>query len=250
MSSSFARSVSRHTLNLDLSAARHEAPVRLSGLLTDLFTIVIRIRETDSLGDPQALRKLITWYLDLFQKNGETASRNRGDILDAMYAVVALIDEAVLSSGGECREYWLGRPLQLDYFGEAMAGEEFFNRLEGVLKTPGEKSDVIEVYFLCLALGFEGRYKLTDRSRLSAYMKQCADALSKHTAFDTSLSPRALPRKKMQVPQTNSRMRMYIPFAAALLIATGLGIWLWGVISIRAAAANIIALLNTLRGVL
>ena len=74
--------------------------------------------EAEDLGDPAALRKLINYYLELFQKNCATMKLTQASIDDAKYALVALMDETVLSVPGACRDYWISRPLQLDYFGE------------------------------------------------------------------------------------------------------------------------------------
>jgi len=132
----------------------------LQGLCTDLFLIVIRMREAEDLGDPASLRKLITYFLDLFEKNCKAIGIPPDSIQDAKYALVALIDETVLSVPGVCRDYWFTRPLQLDLFGDNIAGEEFFNKLQRMQNEIERKKDVLEIYYICLSLGFEGKYKL------------------------------------------------------------------------------------------
>jgi type VI secretion system protein ImpK len=147
------------TMNLDLTKTLGGSR-ELSGLCTDLFLIIIRMREAEDLGDPASLRKLINYYVDLFQKNCETLKLSAESITAAKYALVALMDETVLSVPGACRDYWVSRPMQLDYFGDNLAGQEFYKKLEGLLVQPESKKDVLEVYYLCLALGFEGKYKI------------------------------------------------------------------------------------------
>ena len=71
------------------------------------------------------------------------------DYNQARFAVFAWIDEAILNSS------WQGEQLQLLYYNTAEAGELFFERL-GALGP--HQRDVREVYFLCLAMGFLGRY--------------------------------------------------------------------------------------------
>jgi type VI secretion system protein ImpK len=57
------------------------------------------------------------------------------------------------------RDLWAGNPLQLQYFNEVSAGEEFYTKLEGLRNAEDPKKlDVLEVYFLCLSLGFKGKY--------------------------------------------------------------------------------------------
>lgn len=73
----------------------------------------------------------------------------------ARYAIFAWIDEAILSSSWMQRQRWQGEQLQRIYFQTADAGEGFFERLN-VLGP--HQQDVREVYYLCLAMGFMGRY--------------------------------------------------------------------------------------------
>ena len=73
----------------------------------------------------------------------------------ARFAIFAWIDEAILNSSWEHRTQWQGEQLQRTYYRMADAGEIFFERLNTI--GPHQR-DVREVYYLCLAMGFTGRY--------------------------------------------------------------------------------------------
>lgn len=75
----------------------------------------------------------------------------------AQYAVVALVDEIVMSSTWPGAEQWRREPLQLHYYDNLLAGEEFFKRLDEL--RPGSDDDLMEVYLLCLTAGFQGRFR-------------------------------------------------------------------------------------------
>jgi type VI secretion system protein ImpK len=169
MASSFAQTLASQTMNLDLSKTMG-GPRDISALCTDLFLIIIRMREAEDLGDPASLRKLIGYFLDLFEKNCAAIGMAQDSIVEAKYAIVALMDETVLSVPGACRDYWISRPMQLDYFGDNIAGQEFYNKLQKLLLQPENKKDVLEAYYLCLALGFEGKYKIADPAERFAIM--------------------------------------------------------------------------------
>jgi type IV/VI secretion system ImpK/VasF family protein len=74
------------------------------------------------------------------------------------YAVVALLDEVVMASEGPLRAHWSAQPLQRVYFEESVAGESFFRHLARVRADPA-RIDVLRVFHLALALGFEGKYR-------------------------------------------------------------------------------------------
>ncbi len=75
----------------------------------------------------------------------------------AQYAVVALVDEIVLSSTWPGSEQWRREPLQVHYYDNLLAGEQFFVRLDEL--RGDTDADLLEVYFLCLCAGFQGRFR-------------------------------------------------------------------------------------------
>lgn len=73
----------------------------------------------------------------------------------ARFAVFAWIDESILSSNWSEKGKWQGEQLQRTYFQTTDGGELFFDKLN---QLSSEQNQVREVYYLCLALGFTGRY--------------------------------------------------------------------------------------------
>lgn len=76
---------------------------------------------------------------------------------DAIFPVVAFVDELFLCSNWGFKKDWQLEPLQRTYFNTTNAGSEFYDRLS-VLNKFGPDKDVREVYALCLGLGFRGKY--------------------------------------------------------------------------------------------
>lgn len=77
------------------------------------------------------------------------------DIDHARYAVFAWIDEVILNSSWDNKEQWMRHLLQRRHYQTTDAGEIFFERLNSLGPHQGH---VREVYYLCLSLGFTGRY--------------------------------------------------------------------------------------------
>jgi type VI secretion system protein ImpK len=75
----------------------------------------------------------------------------------AQYAVVALVDETVMSSTWPGAEQWRREPLQVHYYDNLLAGEQFFVRLDEL--RGDADADLLEIYFLCLCAGFQGRHR-------------------------------------------------------------------------------------------
>jgi type VI secretion system protein ImpK len=80
----------------------------------------------------------------------------------AFFAVVALLDESVLKMQNPAFADWAQRPLQEEMFGHNRAGEVFFDHLRNLLsrQDSAETADCLEVFCLCMLLGFKGKYAL------------------------------------------------------------------------------------------
>ncbi|MDA3960410.1 MAG: DotU family type IV/VI secretion system protein [Planctomycetota bacterium] len=81
------------------------------------------------------------------------------DIDAAKYALAALLDEKVLCSEIAAMADWINEPLQMRLYGTFAAGEEFYNRIDELRRDPGgPRLIALEVYHLCLGLGFKGKF--------------------------------------------------------------------------------------------
>ncbi len=111
----------------------------------------------------------------------------------ATYAVVALLDESVLNSPGPLREPWIGFPLQQELFGENVAGENFYLQLRDLLARPDSRDlgDVLELFLLCLLLGFKGRYAASDGAEIQGLITATQQKLTRIRGEPGPFTPQA-----------------------------------------------------------
>jgi type VI secretion system protein ImpK len=107
---------------------------------------------------------------DFFSFEREAFSRglDAKKIEHIKYALAALADECVMNSLWPGKLSWMRRSLQLQFFGEHTAGEGFFERLSQLRQSGLAELDVLEIYAVCLQLGFQGVYKFKDKTQYSA----------------------------------------------------------------------------------
>ena len=116
----------------------------------------------------QDLRAKLAQAFSDFERRCYEAQLDSGTISDVKYAIAAFVDEKVMSSAWPHKLTWMGKPLQLEYFGDNLAGEGLFQKL-GKLRQSGDRHiDALEVYYLCLQLGFEGMYRMRGLEQLQA----------------------------------------------------------------------------------
>lgn len=85
----------------------------------------------------------------------QSSAFSREDFELAQFAVFAWIDETILNSSWQEKNRWQSEQLQRTYFQTADAGELFFDKLNTLQP---HQTQVREVYYVCLSLGFTGRY--------------------------------------------------------------------------------------------
>ena len=117
--------------------------------------------------------------LDEFEKRAERYRFNPKVVQVAKFGLAAFVDEAVLTNNFPLRDQWERNPLQLEYFGEQLAGEKFFDKLEAMLGQIEVTQDAVEVYYVCMLLGFKGKYAVYEKDKLLAIMQKTANALVK-----------------------------------------------------------------------
>lgn len=140
--------------------AAWETQPTLLDLLEDGIHLLVLLRH----GNPPLGFNSFNERVDAFLRNYVAVARRAGKPGEAVehvrYAYCAVLDELILSSDFPLRPEWERMPLQLRLFGEHLAGEGFFERLDLLRLAPGDNIEVLEVFHACLQLGFRGRYLL------------------------------------------------------------------------------------------
>lgn len=169
---------------------------------------------------------------DVLAEIGRESGRrgySREQTAETDFAFVAFLDEVILTSEDKCRAEWAQKPLQEELFGVSTAGEIFFTRLDQLLAQAdsAELMDVLELYSLCLLLGFQGRYAVGGRADLQHYSDRIRQRIERFRGPRTSLSPGgALPDESIRVAPTDPlvhRLRLAAIAAAAAALLCYLG---------------------------
>ena len=159
----------------------------------DVLALASGLSSAADLPPADVLRRRILGLLDQMDAKGAQAGVPRPDLLEARYAIVAFLDEQVSRSPWHGKHQWLAEPLQLVLFNENTAGEGFFTHL-GALERDPSRLAALEIYYLCLALGFQGQFALRGGQSLAAQAGALGARVSAAVYPGDMLSPNGLPR--------------------------------------------------------
>lgn len=163
-------------------AQRHEAalacePRHLLDLLYPGFYMMFLMRNGHVPSDAETFRDRVKQLLAKVDRGAQKLGLPTEDVFRAKFAFCALLDELVLRSRFAIRDSWERKPLQLELFGEHMAGERFFDHLEALRQGGARHLQAIEVYHMCLLLGFEGRHALDGSEKLGYITGRLGDEI-------------------------------------------------------------------------
>jgi len=176
------------------SPERHakEAPENLALLYQGLLTGIVRMQAgRQHITDGESFRRRTKAALQDVERDAVSAGYEGQDVRDTHFAVVAFLDSVVLHSNDSVRAEWERKPLQEELFGQTDAGVVFFEKLEHFRsrRDSEQLADILEVYLLCLLLGFEGRYSGGLRAELDSIAERVRRRIDDIRGRSGQLSP-------------------------------------------------------------
>lgn len=184
------------TLFANPPPARQETgrPLRtLFDLMYDGFYLLLLLRNRNLPSDAAALSVRVRQFLDTVEQEAKRLDIPTEDVFEAKYAFCAAVDEAVLASSANLRAVWERQPLQLALFGDQLAGEHFFSKLEALRRQGAARLQAIEVYHMCLLLGFKGKYFLDGPEKLNYEVARLGDEIAHLQGKRAAFAPNGLP---------------------------------------------------------
>lgn len=184
-----------------------------------IFDLVLRLK-AGIVTPSNDLRPKVSGMLDEFEKRAERYRFNHKIISVSKFALAAFVDETVLTNNFPLRNEWEKNALQLEHFGEQLAGNKFFEKLDAMLKQLEVTQDAVEIYYFCMLLGFKGRYAVYEQEKLLAIMQTTANALVKVGKIKpVELSPHWLANDQPKPPEKKG-----MPIWAKIGALSGLGL--------------------------
>src|SRR5260221_12337513 len=133
-----------------IHSQRNERRANMAMAFQELFTAIVRLRYSGkSVSSGEDFRAHVKKALGTAMQDATSAGYAREDIKVAAYVIVAFVDESVLSLNSAVFAGWEGRPLQVEIFGQLLAGEWFYDFVDQLLGRPdsAETVDVLEVFY-------------------------------------------------------------------------------------------------------
>lgn len=126
-----------------------------------LLMLCCGLRGTRDHADVATLHAETVRQVQAFEQAAAERGAARESILAARYALCTFIDEVVMNTPWGANSLWPGRALLLTFHRDSAGGEKVFQMIERVLADRQPRRDLVEFFHVCLALGFQGQYRVT-----------------------------------------------------------------------------------------
>jgi type VI secretion system protein ImpK len=195
--------------------------MHLTDCFMELMAYVTYFTKTVAVKQP-AYEQVKADVLRLLTKSEECVSKGwfpQDEYDQARFMICAWVDESILASGWQHRGHWQREQLQRLYYNTTEAGEEVFERLNAIAF---QQRDVRELYYLCLSLGFKGRFLKPEDEYLldqlkTSNLKLLLGASANVPSLDrTDLFPESYPAEGANLGPQKKKFRFSLFTVAAL----------------------------------
>ncbi len=198
------------------------APARQARSLLELLyegcTMVFLLRNGQAPTDAGVFRERVRQFLAGFERGGQRLGVDTDSVFLAKFAFCALVDEVILTGRFALRAEWERRPLQLEFFGEQLAGERFFEHLEMLRQGGAPRLQALEVFHMCLLLGFQGRYLLEGTEKLGYLSARLGEEIAHLRGRRAGFAPHAEPPDRV-VHRLRTEVPLWVVGAVFALVA-------------------------------
>lgn len=174
-----------------------------------LLNVIPQIAGSMEHPNPAALRETLARGVREFEARARSAGATTEKIVAARYALCTMIDESAAGTPWGASGSWAQHGLLALFHGEVEGGEKFFQILARLAENPQANQDVIELMYVCLELGFEGRYRVLDggHRQLDAVRQRVLAIIRKQRGdYERDLSA-----SWQGVPTSNQRQLGWLP---------------------------------------
>lgn len=125
-----------------------------------LLALAPQLRSRTPPADPASLRARVEAELGRFEDRAHSLGADGRLMRTGHYALCALVDDIVLNTPWGAHGIWKSQSLAGTLHHDVAAGERFYDVLEQARRTPERHRPLLELMAACLAMGFEGRFRL------------------------------------------------------------------------------------------
>lgn len=130
-----------------------------------LIGVYSHLKNSMSHNDENGLHSRLINEIKLFEKHSKELMIKPEVVLASRYILCSMLDEAIMNTPWGSSGSWSQHTLLSTFHNETSGGEKFYLVLDRMRETPAENIDILELMYLCLSIGFEGKYRVISNGK-------------------------------------------------------------------------------------
>ncbi|WP_281647715.1 type IVB secretion system protein IcmH/DotU [Parendozoicomonas sp. Alg238-R29] len=170
----------------------HNALNPVVNAASTLLALIIKLRTTTEYSQAPQLHQLMTREIQKFDQTLTIQGVRPEQAAAARYLLCTVLDETVMNTPWGGRSGWSQRSLLSTFHRETFGGEKCFAILQRLQETASLNLDILELFYICLSLGFEGKFRLAanGHAQLETVRDNLYRTIQSHRDYtDNELSP-------------------------------------------------------------
>jgi type VI secretion system protein ImpK len=165
------------TLALDALMTANMNPLVSAAM--PLLATAPRIRHMVQHPNPPALKDALSASLQKFESQARAQGLPNEQVIAARYILCTLLDESAASTPWGGGGTWAAQSLLVQFHNETWGGEKVFQLMSKLAENVPANRNLLELLYVTLALGFEGRYRVIDngKAQLDSLRQRLAEML-------------------------------------------------------------------------
>ena len=162
-----------------------------------------------------------------YEYHAMSSGCQREEVLVGRYILCSSLDEAVVTTPWGTQSNWAKDSLLSHFHNETSGGEKVFSLIETLTSHPAKYLDLLELAYVCLSLGFEGKFRKIDRGHLE--VETLRDNLYRQIRLlRGDIVQEFSPNWRSQIQRKNKMTRLAPLKTIALITAVSLGVMFTG----------------------
>lgn len=128
-----------------------------------LMSEMVRLKHSYEFEDLHSLQERLSAEIKLFEHRLVQQGVESSQVMAARYVLCTALDEAVATTPWGNESEWSSMSLLSSFHNETFGGEKFFQLLDRLSRNPVKHLPLLELMYLCISLGFEGKYRVMPR---------------------------------------------------------------------------------------
>ncbi|MBE8590034.1 DotU family type IV/VI secretion system protein [Pseudomonas sp. MAFF 301449] len=194
-----------YTAGLQGAQSFNIGPNTLVAAAWELLAQVVQLKGNAGRESLQSLNDRLSSGITAFETRALYQGAENSEVMSARYVLCSVIDEAVVTTAWGNRSDWSKTSLLSRFHNETFGGEKFFQLLERLSRDPVKHLAMLELMYLCLSLGFEGKYRVLERG--ASQLETVRDGLFRQIRHVRGDRP-SMTAPTATVPAAGARLRI------------------------------------------